>query len=100
MFHVLGCTFRARVVQGRKRNTLFVNFTPAVTSKPVTSMLIMEISRPGRPDHWQNRKVIPQGYGLEVGCGSQGPSEHRASAPLLQMKLPDLPHFSIGLNIA
>jgi RNA-directed DNA polymerase len=38
MFDFLGYTFRARVVKNRKRNTLFVNFTPAVSSKAVTAM--------------------------------------------------------------
>jgi RNA-directed DNA polymerase len=37
-FDFLGYTFRARVVKNRKRNTLFVNFTPAVSSKAVTAM--------------------------------------------------------------
>jgi hypothetical protein len=38
MFDFLGYTFRARVVKNRKRNTLFVNFTPAVSSKAATAM--------------------------------------------------------------
>jgi RNA-directed DNA polymerase len=37
-FDFLGYTFRARVVKNRKRNSLFVNFTPAVSSKAVTAM--------------------------------------------------------------
>jgi RNA-directed DNA polymerase len=37
-FYFLGYTFRARLVKNRKRNSLFVNFTPAVSSKAVTTM--------------------------------------------------------------
>jgi RNA-directed DNA polymerase len=37
-FDFLGYTFRARVVKNRKRNSLFVNFTPAVSPKAVTTM--------------------------------------------------------------
>jgi RNA-directed DNA polymerase len=37
-FDFLGYTFRARVVKNSKRNTLFVNFTPAVSPKALTVM--------------------------------------------------------------
>ena len=37
-FDFLGYTFRPRVVKNRKRNSLFVNFTPAVSSKALNSM--------------------------------------------------------------
>jgi len=37
-FDFLGYTFRARLVKNRKRNSMFVNFTPAVSSKAVTTM--------------------------------------------------------------
>jgi RNA-directed DNA polymerase len=37
-FDFLGYTFRARVVKNRKRNSLFVNFTPAVSSKALTTI--------------------------------------------------------------
>jgi hypothetical protein len=37
-FDFLGYTFRARTVKNRKRNSLFVSFTPAVSSKAVTAM--------------------------------------------------------------
>lgn len=37
-FDFLGFTFRPRVVKNRKRNSLFVSFTPAVSSKALKSM--------------------------------------------------------------
>ena len=37
-FDFLGYTFRRRVVKNRKRNSLFVSFTPAVSSKALKSM--------------------------------------------------------------
>lgn len=37
-FDFLGYTFRPRVVKNRKRNSLFVSFTPAVSSKALKSM--------------------------------------------------------------
>jgi RNA-directed DNA polymerase len=37
-FDFLGYTFRARVVMNRKRQSLFVNFTPAVSSKALSAM--------------------------------------------------------------
>jgi len=37
-FNFLGYTFRRRVVKNRKRDSLFVNFTPAVSSKALESM--------------------------------------------------------------
>jgi RNA-directed DNA polymerase len=37
-FDFLGYTFRARVVKNRKRNSVFVNFTPAVSSKALTTI--------------------------------------------------------------
>jgi RNA-directed DNA polymerase len=37
-FDFLGYTFRARVVKNRKRNGLFVNFTPAVSAAALKAM--------------------------------------------------------------
>jgi RNA-directed DNA polymerase len=37
-FDFLGYTFRARVVKNRKRNSLFVNFTPAVSAAALKAM--------------------------------------------------------------
>jgi RNA-directed DNA polymerase len=37
-FDFLGYTFRARTVKNSKKNSLFVSFTPAVSSKAVTAM--------------------------------------------------------------
>jgi RNA-directed DNA polymerase len=37
-FDFLGYTFRARVVKNRKRNSLFVNFTPAVSATALKAM--------------------------------------------------------------
>jgi len=37
-FDFLGYTFRPRVVKNRKRNSLFVSFTPAVSSAALTAM--------------------------------------------------------------
>jgi RNA-directed DNA polymerase len=37
-FDFLGYTFQPRKVKNRKRNSIFVNFTPAVSSKALTSM--------------------------------------------------------------
>jgi RNA-directed DNA polymerase len=37
-FDLLGYTFRPRVVKNRKRNSLFVSFTPAVSAKALKSM--------------------------------------------------------------
>jgi RNA-directed DNA polymerase len=37
-FDFLGYTFRARVVMNRKRNSLFVNFTPAVSAAAIKTM--------------------------------------------------------------
>lgn len=37
-FDFLGYTFRARVVKNRKRNSVFVNFTPAVSSSALKAM--------------------------------------------------------------
>jgi RNA-directed DNA polymerase len=38
MFDFLGYSFRPRLVKNRKRNSLFVSFTPAVSSKALKSM--------------------------------------------------------------
>lgn len=37
-FEFLGYTFRARTVKNRKRNSVFVNFTPAVSNRALTAM--------------------------------------------------------------
>ena len=37
-FDFLGYTFRPRLVKNRKRNSMFVNFTPAVSNSALTSM--------------------------------------------------------------
>jgi len=37
-FDFLGYTFRPRVVKNRKRNSLFVSFTPAVSAKALKAM--------------------------------------------------------------
>jgi RNA-directed DNA polymerase len=37
-FDFLGYTFRPRVVKNRKRNSMFVSFTPAVSNKALTAM--------------------------------------------------------------
>jgi hypothetical protein len=61
-FDFLGYTFRRRAVKNRKRNSLFVSFTPAVSNKAVKAM-----RQTTRKLNYRNRTDLSL---ADICCGS------------------------------